>query len=59
MNNTSQTATFHIVSDLLQVRLMEGEDLRLRNDIQDIKDQNELLEFRILELEVRRDRQKQ
>lgn len=31
---------------------MECEDLRLRNDIQDIKDQNELLEFRILELEV-------
>uniref|UniRef100_A0A3Q3WIB9 Janus kinase and microtubule-interacting protein C-terminal domain-containing protein n=1 Tax=Mola mola TaxID=94237 RepID=A0A3Q3WIB9_MOLML len=36
-----------------KVRLMEGEDLRLRNDIQDIKDQNELLEFRILELEER------
>lgn len=48
-----------LVSDLLQVKLMEGEDLRLKNDIQDIKDQNELLEFRILELEVRRDRQKQ
>lgn len=36
-----------------QVRQMEVEDLRLRNDIQDIKDQNELLEFRILELEVK------
>lgn len=34
---------------------MEGEDLRLRNDIQDVKDQNELLEFRILELEVMTD----
>lgn len=34
---------------------MEGEDLRLRNDIQDVKDQNELLEFRILELEVTTD----
>ncbi|XP_045898985.1 janus kinase and microtubule-interacting protein 3-like [Micropterus dolomieu] len=32
---------------------MEGEDLRLKNDIQDVKDQNELLEFRILELEER------
>ncbi|XP_028990426.1 janus kinase and microtubule-interacting protein 3 isoform X3 [Betta splendens] len=36
-----------------KVRQMEGEDLRLRNDIQDIRDQNELLEFRILELEER------
>ena len=37
---------------VVQVRQMEGEDLRLKNDIQDVKDQNELLEFRILELEV-------
>ncbi|XP_026206744.1 janus kinase and microtubule-interacting protein 3 [Anabas testudineus] len=36
-----------------KVKQMEGEDLRLRIDIQDIKDQNELLEFRILELEER------
>ncbi|XP_068610309.1 janus kinase and microtubule-interacting protein 3 [Brachionichthys hirsutus] len=36
-----------------KVKHMEGEDLRLRNDIQDVKDQNELLEFRILELEER------
>lgn len=41
-----------MMSDSVQVRQMEGENLRLRNDIQDIKDQNELLEFRILELEV-------
>ncbi|XP_072228866.1 janus kinase and microtubule-interacting protein 3 isoform X1 [Leuresthes tenuis] len=32
---------------------MEAEELRLKNDIQDVKDQNELLEFRILELEER------
>lgn len=32
---------------------MEFEELRLRNDIQDIRDQNELLEFRMLELEVK------
>lgn len=32
---------------------MEGEEMRLKNDIQDIRDQNELLEFRILELEVK------
>lgn len=32
---------------------MEFEDLQLRNDIQDLRDQNELLEFRILELEVK------
>ena len=37
---------------------MDNEALRLQNDIQDVKDQNELLEFRILELEVTRVRQK-
>uniref|UniRef100_A0A3Q3ERT7 Janus kinase and microtubule interacting protein 3 n=1 Tax=Labrus bergylta TaxID=56723 RepID=A0A3Q3ERT7_9LABR len=37
-----------------KVRQMEGEDLRLKNDIQDVRDQNELLEFRILELEVKK-----
>uniref|UniRef100_A0A673J234 Janus kinase and microtubule-interacting protein 3-like n=1 Tax=Sinocyclocheilus rhinocerous TaxID=307959 RepID=A0A673J234_9TELE len=31
---------------------METEETRLKNEIQDAKDQNELLEFRILELEV-------
>lgn len=31
---------------------MEMEETRLKNEIQDGKDQNELLEFRILELEV-------
>ncbi|XP_038592266.1 janus kinase and microtubule-interacting protein 3-like [Micropterus salmoides] len=36
-----------------KIKQMEGEDLRLKNDIQDVKDQNELLEFRILELEER------
>ncbi|KAF7648074.1 hypothetical protein LDENG_00162490 [Lucifuga dentata] len=35
------------------MKQMEGEELRLKNDIQDAKDQNELLEFRILELEER------
>lgn len=43
----------------IQVKQMEGEELRLRNDIQDIRDQNELLEFRILELEVTTSRQQQ
>lgn len=33
---------------------MELEDRQLRNHIQDITDQNELLEFRILELEVKK-----
>lgn len=48
----------HSVTELLdhfwwfQMKQMESEDLQLRNDIQDIRDQNELLEFRILELEV-------
>lgn len=32
---------------------MEAEEARLKHDVQDVKDQNELLEFRILELEVR------
>ncbi|XP_037546915.1 janus kinase and microtubule-interacting protein 3-like [Nematolebias whitei] len=41
------------VSDFLQVQQMEDEELQLKNDIQDVKDQNELLEFRILELEER------
>lgn len=43
----------------IQVKQMEIEELRLRNDIQDIRDQNELLEFRILELEVTTSRQQQ
>lgn len=41
-----------IISGDEQMKQMESEDLQLRNDIQDIRDQNELLEFRILELEV-------
>ncbi|KAM3850272.1 janus kinase and microtubule-interacting protein 3-like, partial [Diretmus argenteus] len=36
-----------------KVKQMEGEELRLKSDIQDAKDQSELLEFRILELEER------
>uniref|UniRef100_A0A3P8UK23 Janus kinase and microtubule interacting protein 3 n=1 Tax=Cynoglossus semilaevis TaxID=244447 RepID=A0A3P8UK23_CYNSE len=36
-----------------KLRQMDSEELRLRNEIQDIRDQNELLEFRILELEER------
>ncbi|KAM4624478.1 janus kinase and microtubule-interacting protein 3-like [Polymixia lowei] len=36
-----------------KVKQMEGEELRLKHYIQDAKDQNELLEFRILELEER------
>ncbi|XP_056627396.1 janus kinase and microtubule-interacting protein 3 isoform X10 [Triplophysa dalaica] len=36
-----------------KLKHMEKEETRLKNEIQDIKDQNELLEFRILELEER------
>ncbi|XP_032367645.1 janus kinase and microtubule-interacting protein 3 [Etheostoma spectabile] len=36
-----------------KVKQMEGEKLQMENEIQDVKDQNELLEFRILELEER------
>ncbi|XP_066475622.1 janus kinase and microtubule-interacting protein 3 isoform X11 [Tiliqua scincoides] len=36
-----------------QIKQMEVEEARLKHDVQDAKDQNELLEFRILELEER------
>ncbi|XP_062902760.1 janus kinase and microtubule-interacting protein 1-like isoform X2 [Mobula hypostoma] len=36
-----------------KIHKLELEELRLQNEVQDAKDQNELLEFRILELEVR------
>ncbi|NWW79612.1 JKIP3 protein, partial [Climacteris rufus] len=35
-----------------KIKQMEAEEARLKHDVQDVKDQNELLEFRILELEV-------
>ncbi|XP_067900391.1 janus kinase and microtubule-interacting protein 1-like [Heterodontus francisci] len=38
---------------LEKIHKLELEELRLQNEIQDAKDQNELLEFRILELEER------
>ena len=40
-------------SFILQIKQMETEEARLKHEVQDAKDQNELLEFRILELEVR------
>lgn len=36
-----------------QIELLEQSELRLRAEVRDTQDQNELLEFRILELEVR------
>ncbi|XP_058044159.1 janus kinase and microtubule-interacting protein 3 isoform X15 [Ahaetulla prasina] len=36
-----------------KIKQMEIEEARLKHDVQDAKDQNELLEFRILELEER------
>uniref|UniRef100_A0A673WK90 Janus kinase and microtubule interacting protein 3 n=1 Tax=Salmo trutta TaxID=8032 RepID=A0A673WK90_SALTR len=36
-----------------KIKHMETEESRLKNEFQDARDQNELLEFRILELEVR------
>ncbi|XP_017338211.1 janus kinase and microtubule-interacting protein 3 isoform X2 [Ictalurus punctatus] len=36
-----------------KMKHMETEEMRFKNEIQDAKDQNELLEFRILELEER------
>uniref|UniRef100_UPI00398EBC7F janus kinase and microtubule-interacting protein 3 isoform X10 n=1 Tax=Pristiophorus japonicus TaxID=55135 RepID=UPI00398EBC7F len=47
-------ALFRWNQELLEkIRQMENEENRLRHDVQDVKDQNELLEFRILELEER------
>uniref|UniRef100_A0A673GBX9 Janus kinase and microtubule-interacting protein C-terminal domain-containing protein n=1 Tax=Sinocyclocheilus rhinocerous TaxID=307959 RepID=A0A673GBX9_9TELE len=40
-----------VLSHQGQIKNMETEETRLKNEIQDAKDQNELLEFRILELE--------
>ncbi|NXF12447.1 JKIP3 protein, partial [Smithornis capensis] len=36
-----------------KIKQLEAEEARLKHDVQDVKDQNELLEFRILELEER------
>ncbi|XP_054584863.1 janus kinase and microtubule-interacting protein 3 isoform X13 [Eptesicus fuscus] len=36
-----------------KIKQMETQEARLKHDVQDVKDQNELLEFRILELEER------
>ncbi|XP_006754990.2 PREDICTED: janus kinase and microtubule-interacting protein 3 isoform X6 [Myotis davidii] len=36
-----------------QIKQMETQEARLKHEVQDVKDQNELLEFRILELEER------
>ncbi|KAM8924193.1 janus kinase and microtubule-interacting protein 3 isoform 2-T2 [Pelodytes ibericus] len=38
---------------LEKIKQMETDEAKLRHDVQDVKDQNELLEFRILELEER------
>ncbi|XP_033971572.1 janus kinase and microtubule-interacting protein 3 [Trematomus bernacchii] len=47
-------ALYHRNQQLVEkVRQMEAEEMQLENEIQDIRDQNELLEFRILELEER------
>ncbi|XP_007894425.1 janus kinase and microtubule-interacting protein 3 [Callorhinchus milii] len=47
-------ALYHRNQELLEkIQQTQNEENRLRHDVQDVKDQNELLEFRILELEVR------
>lgn len=40
------------VSFCAQIRQMQTEEARLQHEVQDARDQNELLEFRVLELEV-------
>ncbi|XP_064871776.1 janus kinase and microtubule-interacting protein 3-like, partial [Oncorhynchus nerka] len=42
-----------VLSQQGQIKHMETEESRLKNEFQDARDQNELLEFRILELEER------
>uniref|UniRef100_A0A4W3JHY0 Janus kinase and microtubule interacting protein 3 n=1 Tax=Callorhinchus milii TaxID=7868 RepID=A0A4W3JHY0_CALMI len=47
-------ALYHRNQELLEkIQQTQNEENRLRHDVQDVKDQNELLEFRILELEER------
>lgn len=58
MNNGTFVETVSGDDNLLllfgvQVEKMESESSRMQQELQDSKDQNELLEFRILELEVR------
>lgn len=43
---------FTIVLALCQMEKFDNENAKLQQELQDSKDQNELLEFRILELEV-------
>lgn len=45
--------SLNVLFHLLQLFKYELEEGQLKNEIQDAKDQNELLEFRVLELEVR------
>lgn len=56
MNNEiveMKTDTFILILCGTQVEKLESDCNRLQQELQDSKDQNELLEFRILELEVR------
>lgn len=55
MNNEiveMKTDTFILILCGTQVEKLESDCNRLQQELQDSKDQNELLEFRILELEV-------
>lgn len=42
----------HLRVSHVQIRQMQTEEARLQHEVQDARDQNELLEFRVLELEV-------
>uniref|UniRef100_A0AAY5E9K9 Janus kinase and microtubule-interacting protein C-terminal domain-containing protein n=1 Tax=Electrophorus electricus TaxID=8005 RepID=A0AAY5E9K9_ELEEL len=47
-------ALYHRNQDLVEkLKDVETEEVRLKHELQDVKDQNELMEFRILELEER------
>lgn len=45
--------TVNVKMSLPQIYRLEMEENQLKSEMQDAKDQNELLEFRVLELEVR------
>lgn len=47
------TVAINVKVSLPQIYRLEMEENQLKSEMQDAKDQNELLEFRVLELEVR------
>lgn len=53
LGHGATTKAIHVKVSLPQIYRLEMEENQLKSEMQDAKDQNELLEFRVLELEVR------